>query len=163
MNKGELLTHLEESRELFLSCIEDLSDSDLIEPGVIGDWSIKDILVHLSRWESELIKLLWQIATHQHPTSLHFDPKLNVETVNLEWFLEGQSRPLERVLEDFHAVRNQTILRAEKFSENELFDPQQFSWFKGRPLVTYIENDSFGHEEEHIVDIEKWKAQRKEK
>lgn len=167
MTKQELLSHLEASREQFLNCIDDLSENELTEPGVVGEWSIKDLLAHLSRWEAELIQLLWQVKTNQRPSSLHFDPRLSddafMDEVNLDWFRQAQSRPLERVLEDFHAVRNQTILRIEQFTDKDLFDPHRFPLIKGRTLATYIENDSYGHEEEHLPDVQKWIAQQKAK
>src|SRR5438477_1290313 len=35
-----------------------LSDSQLTEPGVTGDWSVKDILAHVTTWEEEALKYL---------------------------------------------------------------------------------------------------------
>jgi len=60
MTKDEILDALEDERENLIDAIEGLSDLDLLEAGVVEDWSIKDILAHLSAWEAELVKLLWQ-------------------------------------------------------------------------------------------------------
>jgi hypothetical protein len=35
-----------------------LSDTQLVEPGVTGAWSVRDILAHVSRWEEEALKYL---------------------------------------------------------------------------------------------------------
>jgi hypothetical protein len=32
-----------------------LSDAQLMEPGVTGDWSVRDILAHVSTWEEEAL------------------------------------------------------------------------------------------------------------
>jgi len=32
-----------------------LSDAQLMEPGVTGDWSVRDILAHVTTWEEEAL------------------------------------------------------------------------------------------------------------
>lgn len=160
MNKIELIENLESQRELFLDVIENLDDDALTTPGVTGQWSIKDILAHISHWEAELVKLLWQISQGQRPSSIHFSRKGTVDEVNQEWFEESAKRSLDRILDDFHSVRNQTILRVEGFSDRELTDPKRYPALGGRPLWEYIENDSFGHEQEHLEEIQRWLQQK---
>ena len=156
MNKKEILDRLESEREHFLDALEGLSEDDLERSGVVGTWSIKDVLIHISRWEAELVKLLWQARQGQKPTSMHFT-QAEVDETNLGWFKESQFRPLRSVLDDFHAVRNQTILRVEAFSEAELRDPDRYKWAKKRPLAEWIASDSFEHEAEHREQILAWR------
>jgi hypothetical protein len=156
MHKQEIIKRLEESREKFLDLIEDLPESAYLQIGVVGEWSIKDLLAHLSRWEAEMVKLLWQLQTGQPPSSLHFDKQLNVDSQNAAWFQEARDRSLDKVLEDFHAVRNQTLLRLEKFTERDLTDPKRFTSLKGKPLEDYIAGDSYDHEDEHRIEIQRW-------
>ena len=40
----------------------------MIQPGVVGQWSLKDILVHLTLWEAELVTLLFQARQGQKPS-----------------------------------------------------------------------------------------------
>ena len=61
MNKTELLEALEDSRQEMLEMIEDLADEILLLPGVNGNWSIKDILAHLTYWEGQVVTLLFQV------------------------------------------------------------------------------------------------------
>jgi hypothetical protein len=161
MNKTEVLANLEFSRENFLDLIDSMSESTVNIPGVVGTWSIKDILAHLSRWEAELIKMLWEIQAGKKPNSIHFQPDLDVDQTNSEWHEEYKHRSYERILEDFHAVRNQTILRTEKFSERDLTDPKRFPWLNNKPLGIWIANDSFEHEKEHLKDIQAWLQRQK--
>jgi hypothetical protein len=156
MNINEILNKLETERERFLDAIEGLSDEDLQRPGVTGEWSIKDIMSHISRWEAELVKLLWQARQGQKPTSMHFT-QVEVDATNLDWFKESQFRPLRSVLDDFHAVRNQTILRVEAFSDADLRDPDRYKWAKKQPLAEWIASDSFEHEAEHREQILAWR------
>jgi len=160
MTKKELLIRIEASHEQFLDSIDGLSDTALTMSGVNAEWSVKDVLAHLSRWEAELVKLLWQVQQGNRPTTLHFDNSTNVDQINDQWFKEAQGRPLVKVLEDFHAVHNQTLLRLEGFSENDLSDRKRFPGLMDRPLLDFISGDTYEHEEEHIQQILTWRTQQ---
>ena len=157
MNKAEILRSLEESRETFLDAIDELSPEEYETSGVVGEWSLKDVLAHLTRWEAELVKLLWQAYNGQRPTTLHFSD-LEVDKINARWQVESRPRQLEKVLEDFHAVRNQTARRVEEFSDHDLTDPKRYPWLGNKALWQWISNDSFGHEQEHLDQLLAWKA-----
>jgi hypothetical protein len=161
MNKKELIENLENQRELFLDVIDNLTEETLGEPGVTGTWSIKDILAHISRWEAELVKLLWQISQGQRPNSMHFTNKGTVDQINQVWYEESARRTTTQILDDFHSVRNQTILRVEVFSDRDLIDPKRYPVLGGRALWEYVEDDSFGHEAEHLIEINNWLEQKK--
>jgi hypothetical protein len=160
MDKKELVEALNQERESFLDLLEGLPDEAYEEPGVVGDWSLKDIIAHISMWEGELIRLLWQINSGQTPTTAHFRP-LPVDEVNSQWYELMKDRQLNLILDDFHAVRNQTIRRLEGFSDRDLADPRRYPWLKGRALWEWIADDSFEHEAEHGEQIRHWLADKK--
>ena len=159
MNKDEILDALEDGREQFLDAIEGLPDEALLEAGVIEDWSIKDMLFHMSMWEAELIKLLWQVSHGEKPTTMHFT-QVDVDATNAAWLELSNARPLERVLDDFEAVRKQTARRVEAFEDKDLEDPKRYAWLSERPLWEWIASDSFEHEAEHAEQVRKWRATR---
>jgi hypothetical protein len=135
MTQDELLDALEDQREQLLDAIDDLSDEELLEPGVVGNWSMRDIIYHLCMWEAELVKLLWQASQGEKPTTRHFEPA-SVEEINAIWQQQAQERDLDHLLDDFAAVRKQTSRRVSAAS------------------------DSFGHESEHMLQIHAWRAAR---
>ncbi len=161
MNKDELFHALEESRERFLEGIEGLSEEELLAPGAAGDWSVKDILVHLARWEAEMVRLLWQVSQGQTPTTAHFSAA-GVDATNARWQAESLTRTLEQALEDFHGVRNQTLLRLEPFDDKDFTTPNRYKFLKNRPLWEWVASDSFEHESEHAEQIQAWLARRGE-
>ena len=156
MNKKDLLALLEDSHERILEAIDGLSTEEMSEPGVIDNWSVKDILAHLTRWEAEVIKMLWQARQGMQPTSLLNQPH-SVDEVNALWREEDQTRSLERILEDFHGVRNQTIRRLEFFTDKDLNDPARYPWLGGQPLWEWVAGDSFQHDEEHLEQLRSWR------
>lgn len=161
MNKAEIMAALEESRENFLDAIDRLSNEELQQPGVIDGWSVKDILVHLTRWEAELVKLLWQARQGKSPSTVYFS-RVVVDEMNDRWYQESRTRSLQVALEDFHGVRNQTIRRVEEFNDKDLIEPKRYPWLKDTPLWEWIAGDSFEHETEHAAQIRAWR-QREQK
>jgi hypothetical protein len=159
MNKTTLLEKLSNWRQQTLQAIEGLSEDAMLQPGVSGDWSVKDILNHLSHWEAELVTLLWQVEQGQKPSvTSHSDNE--IEKLNQQWYLDGLERPLDRIMADFQGVRKQTIRRVEALPEDVLIQPNRYPWLKGKSLAEKIATYSFDHEEEHIQLIREWRLKK---
>ena len=134
MDKTELLEALEDDRLEMMEMVKDLSDETLLEPGVIGEWSIKDILEHLSHWEGQIVTLLFQAQRGMaKPTTAHFSAE-SVEELNQRWYAAGKERPLEMVWQDWEGVRKQTIRRVSDFSDKDLERPASVP-LAGRPTA----------------------------
>ena len=58
MEKQQLLKQLEKAWTTIEESYAGLSDSQLTEPGVMDNWSVKDILAHVTTWEEEALKYL---------------------------------------------------------------------------------------------------------
>ena len=159
MNQDEILDALEDGREYLLEAIDGLSDEALLEPGVVGDWSVKDLLYHVSMWEAELVKLLWEAAQGLPPSFFSFAGQ-TFDEINAAWAVEGQARTLEQVWDDFHSVRKQTIRRLSAFNDKDLNDPVRYPWLKDHPLWEWIAENSFAHEKEHTAQIKEWRLKK---
>jgi len=153
MNKSQILDALEEGRESFIEKFADFEDLAMLTQDPATGWTLKDILSHLTRWEAELIKLLWQLKEGQAPNTAHFSSS-SIDEINAHWRSADQSRPLERILQDYHGIRNQTIRRVEDFSDRELEDPGRYPWLKGKALWEWVAGDSFEHESEHTGQVQ---------
>jgi hypothetical protein len=58
VDRGQLLARLEKAWRQFQESYAGLSDSQLLKPGVTGDWSVRDILAHVTTCEQEALKHL---------------------------------------------------------------------------------------------------------
>jgi Mycothiol maleylpyruvate isomerase N-terminal domain len=56
VDRQRLLRRLDKAWAALRESYVGLSDSQLTEPGVTGDWSVKDILAHVTTWEGEALK-----------------------------------------------------------------------------------------------------------
>ncbi|GAP14082.1 mycothiol maleylpyruvate isomerase N-terminal domain [Longilinea arvoryzae] len=156
MNKAELLKRLAENRDQLNVLLEGVPEEELIKPGAYGEWSVKDVLEHISRWESELIKVLYQAAQGAEPESEVFNPEYL--KVNDVWFQESKDRPLERVMDDFQSARKQLIRRMTDFPEKQLTTPGVYPWMKKHALIVLLKDIALEHEEEHLEGLKTWRA-----
>jgi hypothetical protein len=161
MNREQILDELDRVREELLIAIEPLPDEALLQPGVMGDWTMADILGHLVTWESEMVTALLRIDQGKTPTRL-VDAFADVDDYNARRYQENKGRDLDRIFEDLIAVRVQLEEWLSEFSDKELNDPKRYPWSKGLPLWHIIAENSFRHEEEHLPDIQafarRWQA-----
>ena len=64
--RQQLLQRLDKAWVAFNKSYAGLSDSQLMEPGVSGTWSVRDILTHVTTWEEEVLKRLPLILSSPH-------------------------------------------------------------------------------------------------
>jgi len=62
-SKADLLTALADAQAQFDAAIAGLDDAALVEPGVVGEWSIKDLIGHVAAWEQLVIESAEQWRT----------------------------------------------------------------------------------------------------
>jgi len=57
-SRPQLLKRLEAAWRAFTQSHAGLPEPDLLEPGVTGAWSVRDIIAHVTTWEEEALKHL---------------------------------------------------------------------------------------------------------
>src|SRR5215831_2195731 len=67
MDRIQLLARIEKAWRDFQQSYAGLSDSQLITSGVTGEWSVRDILAHVTTWEQEALKHLPTILEGRKP------------------------------------------------------------------------------------------------
>lgn len=159
MKKAELLAALKTEREQLLKLLDGLPDEAYLGPGVVGsEWSLKDVLSHITAWESELVTLLAFTRRGQRP-KIEMGSH-DVDALNAKWYTAFKDRPLDRVRADFHGVRGQTIHQVEALTDDQLAESKKYPWLKDTPLWKWIAEESFEHDAEHAADIQAWLKRR---
>jgi hypothetical protein len=157
MTKQDIRTALENSRAAILDAIDGLSPDQLLRPKAVGDWSVRDVLQHLSLWEAELVRLLAHVDQGRKAVGQSFVPNPDFDALNARWHAETKDRPLERVLEDFYGVRRQTLRWIDEFSEDDLTRIRRETWLRSQPLARWIAEYTYEHEAEHMQAIRAWR------
>ncbi len=155
MRKQEVLEQIQQARQTLLAAIDGLSDDAMLRPGVVGMWSVKDVLAHLSVWESELITALSQL---NRPKIVPEIVKVeDIDEWNDEQYRENVRRDLDVVLEDFHGVHKHLLKTVEQLDDKTLDDVRKFPWMEGEPLWYLLAENGFWHEKEHADEIRQWR------
>ncbi|MFN2195849.1 MAG: ClbS/DfsB family four-helix bundle protein [Anaerolineales bacterium] len=155
MKKQDLVDLLENSHAAILDLLDRLDEDQLVEPDAIGIWSVKDLLVHLTLWEAELITMLFQVRRGQTPSTLHFS-QLSDDEINAQWYRDYRDRDLEAALDDYYSIRAQTIRRVNEFSDRDLFEPRRYRWAGEHPLHDWLAGSTYEHEEEHLPELKQY-------
>ncbi|MBX3080696.1 MAG: ClbS/DfsB family four-helix bundle protein [Anaerolineae bacterium] len=155
MNKAAVLNELRTSRAKLVSAIEGLPEEAMLRAGVVGLWSIKDLLAHLTAWESELVTALARLAVSRKiPHIVEID---DLDEWNMEVYAVNARRALSDVLEDFQGVHKHLLKAVEEIDEKTLTNPRRFPWMEGEPLSYLIAENGFWHESEHADQILEWR------
>ncbi len=67
VDRARLLKRLEKAWDRLRESYAGLSDAQLMEPGVTGEWSVRDIIAHVTTWEEEALKHLGSILEGRRP------------------------------------------------------------------------------------------------
>jgi hypothetical protein len=67
MNQQQVLNKLDRAWTALQESVEGLTPEQLLEPGVIEAWSVKDILAHITVWEEEALKHMPEILQGVRP------------------------------------------------------------------------------------------------
>ena len=158
MKKQEVLDEIRRVRADLLDAIDGLPDDAMLRPGVVGVWSVKDLLAHLTVWESELITALSQLdRPNRVPEIVEIE---DIDEFNAEQYRTNARRSLPAVLEDFHGVHKHLIKTIEELDDKTLDNARRFPWMEGEPISYLVAENGFWHEQEHADDIRRWRKEQ---
>jgi len=157
MTKEHLIELTRSERGLLEHVLADIPDDQMAEPGVEGDWSIKDILVHIAVWERRMVRWLAETLRgeipQQLPSGMTWD---DLDQMNEQTYLENRDKPLAEVLSEFHRSYRAALKAVEAVPEADLLEPDRFAWRKGKPLWEMVAANMHRHCGEHRKSIWAW-------
>ncbi len=155
MTKDELINRIETEWENLQAALDGLTEEQMHQPGVVGAWSVKDVLAHITAWQTRLITAMFKAEKGFAPETTEGGP--TVDQLNEKFYREMKERPFEQVWDDLDSSYHQILARLTDWKEKDLFDPKRFKWMKGQPFAEYIVGDSSDHYAEHAAQIREWR------
>jgi uncharacterized protein (TIGR03083 family) len=152
MKRDELLSALRESRAQMEQALSGLSEAQMTASGAMGEWSVKDLLTHLTAWEAEAVTALAKTKRGLKP---NLPKDSEVDAFNAKWYAENKARPLDRVLADWRGVRTQMLRQVESLTDHALAQPR--AWLGGEALSDMIRSETCEHEAEHLPHLQEWR------
>jgi hypothetical protein len=151
VQRKRLLSRLETGWQAFQQSYAGLSKAELMEPGVTGAWSIRDIIAHVTWWEEEALKHLPLIITGGRP------PRYSVTYGGIDAFNalmteQRQDLSLSEVLQQHREVHGRLVAFIEKAPADEIAGETRFR--------RRLRLDTYGHYPKHARAIQAWRSRR---
>jgi hypothetical protein len=143
-----VLRTLETAWAAFEESYAGLPEAALLEPDVVGDWSVKDVLAHVNTWEEEALRYLPVIATGGTPP--RYATYGGIDAFNARMAERKRDLALSDVrrrLEDSH---RQVVDLIRGVSEYLLTGET--------PFRRRLRLDTYGHYRLHADAIRQWRA-----
>jgi DinB family protein len=154
MSKAQLLSMIQSARADWETLLAGIPEAWMTEPGVDGEWSIKDIVAHIAWGEQESLGVaeahalvgseLWQLPQDER---------------NAAVFEQNRRRELQEVLADSQQIFRRNFEVVAALSEDDLNDPSRFAGIPEGWRPWRILYDP-GHYQAHAASIQAWLARR---
>jgi hypothetical protein len=156
--RSELLTEFEQEWGKVEHICAGMSQADMVTPGVKGEWSIKDILCHLSAWEKYLLDRLGMVMTGQPPQYPVMTSWDDVHRFNAQVYSDNKDRSLSSVVIEFRSLYRGVMTVIEALRDDQFTQPYSYDFpDDALSLLQLIRANTYVHFREHRIAIEKEK------
>ena len=143
-----VLRRLDTAWTAFNESYAGLPDARLLEPGVAGNWSVKDILAHVNTWEGEAVTYLPVILRGGKPPRYAAYGGIDAFNARMTEQKRDLSLPqVRRLLDETHGGLVDLIRSA---PVDQLVGDTRFR--------RRLRLDTYGHYPEHTQAIREWRA-----
>lgn len=162
-NKAELLGDIRRERRLLESLLGTLEPDEMVQPGAVGEWSVKDVLAHLVAWEQIFLDWYQAGVQKQAPKVSPVGMKRSaIDALNLVIYEGNRADPLEKVQAEFQDSYRQIMETLEAAPEEAMFLPGAYAWTGKLALADYIAGNTCNHYYWARSKIRKWASARQE-
>ena len=151
MDRQQLLKQLDKAWAAIKESYAGLSDSQLMEPGVTGQWSVKDIIAHVTWWEEEALKHLPLILTGGRP------PRYSLQYGGIDAF-NAQMTEQTRCLSLADVLRQQDEIHRRLIDYVQRTPKEPFT--RETRFRRRLRLDTYSHYPIHARAIREWRSDR---
>lgn len=152
MNKEQIMAKIEHSWEDLKNSYANLSNAQMHTPGVTGNWSVKDILAHITTWEEEALKYL-PLVIKGDKLPRYRDEYGGIDAFNAIMSQRKGSISLNDTLTQLEVVHQQLIVYLLSVAEEQFASETRFRH--------RLRLDTYSHYPQHAQAIHNWREQFK--
>ena len=151
-SKQQILKDIEVEHRRLEKNLAELTPSQMTLPGVVGEWTVKDVLAHLVAWERLFVGWYEEglrggmPATPQNSDDIH--------ALNRKIYERNKNTPLDDVLKDVHTSYQQTLATVQSIPEADIF--AHFPWTGRWILGDFITANTCNHYYWAKTQIRNW-------
>jgi len=148
-DKAEAIAALEDAHKQLLTALNGIPVNKMTEP-MLGDWSVKDVLAHVSSWDELEVQDLRRLGRGHVPIQAAFR-----EDEGDDWnafLLKGRRLfSLAQVMAEFEANRQ---------ARREVLDGLPDAFFAPGSLVRSFCEGTVKHDQEHAAQVSAWRQKQ---
>lgn len=144
--KQQLIDEAQKDYTALQAQIAGFTPEEMLRPGVVGAWSIRDVLAYLAEWQRMLMG--WYEAGLRGETPAVPAEGYNwsqLPALNQEIHRRFRNTPLDRVRAGLDASHRHVLEAAGALSEEALFTPGRDTWTGINTLASYIDANTAAH------------------
>ena len=146
--RERLMVTMARNWDALLASIEGLTDEAMVRPGVVEQWSVKDILAHITTWEEEGLHHLPTVAQGRKPPT-YASQYGSLDGFNALKFEENQRRSLDEVLARLDETHARLLAYLDTVPDELLHSKERFR--------NRLKWDSYSHYAMHANHIREWR------
>jgi hypothetical protein len=157
MTSARLAGILRTNRASWNALLAQVDQDRMEEPGVEGDWSVKELIAHLTWYEGRIVEGAQQVlSTGSFALSRDGVAALPMDERNVLIAGESRSRPLGEVLSEAERVFDQLMAVVAACPDNILNDAQLLGLPDDIAPWMRVANNSYAYYREHEQSIRAW-------
>ena len=144
--KKQLLEAIEVERKALEKFLDELSPAQLTQPGLVGEWSAKDVLAHLIEWEQMVLN--WYSAGVKGRVPATPAEGFNwaqLPQLNQKIYEKHCDRPLADIQMEFKSSFKKMLSTIQGLSDEDLFTRGRYAWTKNNTLGAYFISSTSSH------------------
>lgn len=155
ITKAKIVQAIKQGRAEWEATLEEVGWERMEQPGVEGDWSVKDIVAHNMWNEREMVRMVSDHALQPSESDKLW--QMSNDERNDVLYRMFKDRPLDELLDEDRMVHRQLMQAMEGLDDADMVDPSRFP---GMPddWVPWeiIAGCTFNHYPDHMRDIRAW-------
>jgi hypothetical protein len=162
MDKSDVLTWLREQEQAWEQLLAAIEPTRMDDPGVCDDWSMKDVIAHLTGWNRWLVARLQAAAGGQPEPPPPWPAELEDEDDINAWIVGTfRERPLAEIIAEARRQNEQIYSLVGSLPDDvrvELVEPAfHLVWLGDK---RYLPGEFYHHfQDDHEADVRAWLAQ----
>jgi hypothetical protein len=153
-NKSDVLRSLDHSWNELHAVVDSMSEKEMLEPGVVEQWSVKDLLGHIAFWANRAANTLTEVSAGRGDQVPGTSSQAETDQWNARESAARKGKTLPELRAEWEQAHEAARAALEKFPEDKLDEP-----FEDHTVVFSFGADTFAHYQEHASQIKAWLRQ----
>lgn len=150
MRKEALFRRIDAAWRELQDALEGLSEEEMTAPGAVGEWSVRDLIAHVTTWEEEALKAL-PVILEGGPLP-RYASQGGIDAFNARQQEAKRGLSLQRLAMEMNATHQRLLALLDRA-------PEQAYAQEGR-FLRRLRLDAYGHWRGHARDVLSWRASK---